>query len=48
MIILAHIATIVRCLAYSFLAPDLFSTNVIALMLQTLHGNLRNSELQPI
>ncbi|ORE20476.1 MFS general substrate transporter [Rhizopus microsporus] len=34
----AHIATIVRCLAYTVLVPDSFITNVIALSLQTLHG----------
>ncbi|KAL4211394.1 hypothetical protein CU097_015206 [Rhizopus azygosporus] len=38
MIVAAHIATIVRCLAYTVLVPDSFITNVIALSLQTLHG----------
>lgn len=38
MIMAAHIAIIVRCLAYTVLVPDLFITNVIALLLQTLHG----------
>ncbi|CAO3683671.1 unnamed protein product [Rhizopus stolonifer] len=38
MIMVAHIAIIVRCLAYTALVPDLFITNVIALLLQTLHG----------
>lgn len=38
MVIIAHIATIVRCLAYTILTPDSFFTNVSALSLQTLHG----------
>ncbi|KAI9276070.1 major facilitator superfamily domain-containing protein [Sporodiniella umbellata] len=38
MIVVAHLAIIVRCIAYTMLVPDSFITNVIALMLQTLHG----------
>ncbi|KAG0742223.1 hypothetical protein G6F57_010701 [Rhizopus arrhizus] len=38
MIITAHVAIIVRCLIYTVLVPDLFITNIIALLLQTLHG----------
>lgn len=40
MIIIAHVATIVRCLIYTILTPDSFLTNVSALSLQTLHGNM--------
>ncbi|KAI8989362.1 major facilitator superfamily domain-containing protein [Pilobolus umbonatus] len=38
MIVIAHIATIIRCLVYTVLVPDSFITNVSALLLQTLHG----------
>ncbi|GAA5798090.1 hypothetical protein HPULCUR_003490 [Helicostylum pulchrum] len=38
MILIAHVATIVRCLIYTVLTPDSFFTNVSALSLQTLHG----------
>ncbi|KAI8370177.1 major facilitator superfamily domain-containing protein [Choanephora cucurbitarum] len=38
MILIAHIATIVRCLIYTILPSDSFFTNVSALLLQTLHG----------
>ncbi|KAL9547484.1 hypothetical protein MBANPS3_006150 [Mucor bainieri] len=38
MILIAHVATIVRCLMYTLLVPDSFFTNVSALLLQTLHG----------
>ncbi|KAI8884827.1 MFS general substrate transporter [Backusella circina FSU 941] len=38
MIVAAHVATILRCLAYTILAPDSLLTNISALLLQTLHG----------
>ncbi|KAI8095224.1 major facilitator superfamily domain-containing protein [Thamnidium elegans] len=38
MILIAHVATIIRCLFYTVLTPDSFFTNVSALSLQTLHG----------
>jgi hypothetical protein len=40
MILIAHVATIARCLVYTILTPDSFITNVSALSLQTLHGNV--------
>ncbi|KAI9305740.1 major facilitator superfamily domain-containing protein [Cunninghamella echinulata] len=37
-IIIAHLATVIRCIGYTLLSPDQLSTNVLALVLQTLHG----------
>ncbi|CAO3596506.1 unnamed protein product [Absidia cylindrospora] len=38
LVLAAHFATAFRCIGYTLLLPDRFSTNVIALVLQTLHG----------
>ncbi|KAI9488643.1 major facilitator superfamily domain-containing protein [Zychaea mexicana] len=38
LVIVAHAATIIRCLAYTILPPDTLTTNISALLLQTLHG----------
>ncbi|KAI7899845.1 major facilitator superfamily domain-containing protein [Cokeromyces recurvatus] len=38
MIFIAHLATIIRCLAYTILKPDSYITNVCALSLQAFHG----------
>ncbi|KAG2223767.1 hypothetical protein INT45_003491 [Circinella minor] len=38
LIIVSHAAIIVRCLAYTILSPDTLTTNISALLLQTLHG----------
>ncbi|KAI8967517.1 major facilitator superfamily domain-containing protein [Mycotypha africana] len=38
MMLIAHIATILRCLMYTILQPDSLITNITALLLQTLHG----------
>lgn len=40
LVIIAHVATMARCLAYTMLPPDSFTTNVCALLLQTLHGTV--------
>ncbi|KAI7847214.1 major facilitator superfamily domain-containing protein [Circinella umbellata] len=38
LVIVSHAAIIVRCLAYTILPPDTLTTNISALLLQTLHG----------
>ncbi|KAI8142802.1 major facilitator superfamily domain-containing protein [Fennellomyces sp. T-0311] len=38
LVIVAHAVTVVRCLSYTLLPPDSLSTNISALLLQTLHG----------
>ncbi|KAI9253911.1 major facilitator superfamily domain-containing protein [Phascolomyces articulosus] len=38
LVIVSHVATIIRCLVYTILPPDSFTTNISALLLQTLHG----------
>ncbi|KAI8381196.1 major facilitator superfamily domain-containing protein [Radiomyces spectabilis] len=38
MVVIAHVATLIRCLAYTVLVPDSLITNIIALLLQMLHG----------
>lgn len=38
LVIIAHLATVIRCIGYTLLSPDQLSTNVLALVLQTLHG----------
>lgn len=38
MILIAHVATVIRCLSYTVLQPDSIVTNISALLLQTLHG----------
>ncbi|CAO3635903.1 unnamed protein product [Cunninghamella blakesleeana] len=38
LVIIAHLATAIRCIGYTLLVPNSLSTNIFALLLQTLHG----------
>ncbi|ORX59023.1 hypothetical protein DM01DRAFT_1333614 [Hesseltinella vesiculosa] len=38
MVVVAHMATAIRCIGYTLLVPQSMLTNVLALCLQTLHG----------
>ncbi|KAI8068274.1 major facilitator superfamily domain-containing protein [Gongronella butleri] len=38
LIIFAHVATAIRCIGYTLLTPASLTTNILALVLQTLHG----------
>jgi MFS_1 like family len=40
LVVVAHIVTLIRSLAYTFLVPDLLITNCLALVLQMLNGKL--------
>ncbi|KAI8335411.1 major facilitator superfamily domain-containing protein [Chlamydoabsidia padenii] len=38
LVLAAHFATAIRCIGYTLLVPDKFITNILAMLLQTLHG----------